>query len=475
MSIQLGNSNDFDNDAHDHDDVVGRLSKLLLPSPVSATSSTGSTVMDANTDVVGMFKSLPSEIIISIFGYLDEWDLAHLSQSCKHLLKLITVNDIWMALLQRRSFNRPPPYFKTNNDVEYRGLLRALRLSRENWKSGSCRTTLLTGHTEPLSAVLFNGTKVISASYDSTLKVWSYEGDKGNDNNTDQAKGHDGSGGGLDRTPLTINSGQVECMQLDYTNNNVVVGNKSGTVSVWNVDTGSQVYSERGHQYYISDIKANYNSTIFCSGSKDKTIKVWDMKQHKLVQTIRFQKPTALKMEWCEHNRQHLLASNGNQLHLVDVETGQLVKSFDGHNKVINSFALQDNVIASGGGDTFINIWDIRESTCVRSITHLPTLYCIKVQPSHNMIVVGSGDSKVQCYRLDTGAAEQSYTGHTHPISNLHLNKDNIVSASLDGNLHVWNRSTNLGSSSSSSAQDQQHDSSYLLKRPYIDDKMYLC
>eukprot|EP01133_Synstelium_polycarpum_P015482 gene15482-18385_t len=225
-----------------------------------------------------------------------------------------------MSLYTRRSFNRSPPIFKTKEVVDFKLVLKLKRSAKDNWKNGRFKSNQLIGHTDAVSSLAFNGTYVVSSSYDSTLKIWDYQS-------------------GLCRH--TIPSSPSECMEIDYSNHRVITGSKNGNINIWDIESGTNQFTEKAHYGPVTALKGNYNSTVFCSGSKDNTVKLWDVASKKLATTIRHDMKKISGVEWCTQDRNHLFLRGGKQIGLLDAETGQTIRLFSGHINDIHCFSAK--------------------------------------------------------------------------------------------------------------------------------------
>lgn len=55
-------------------------------------------------------------------------------------------------------------------------------------------------------------------------------------------------------------------------------GSENGTISLWDVESGTILHTFTGHDSEITSIAWHPNGEIFASGSDDTTIKLWDAK-----------------------------------------------------------------------------------------------------------------------------------------------------------------------------------------------------
>eukprot|EP01132_Coremiostelium_polycephalum_P002151 gene2151-2650_t len=303
------------------------------------------------------------------------------------------------------------------------------KCASDNWRNGKYKCTTLTGHGENITSILLGpSNKVISSSYDTTIKIWDIE-------TSDCIK------------TLTNRNNVVMSMQLDPTNSKIICGSTTGNISIWDINNGHLDHSVKGHYAYISNIKVNYKSCIFSSGSKDKDIKIWSQTGHQ--KSVLKCKSAVVNLEWSESNSHHLYSTSGDTLSLWDVETGQCIKSYTSHIHVINCLSVPSKqpypisgMIATGGEDATVKIWDTRDSTHIKSLNVGSTVYSLQYEPVLNALVTGSQDNKVRYWNVDTQQCQQVFLGHTASVNIVHLEPDRIVSASLDSNIWVFNYSS---------------------------------
>ena len=117
--------------------------------------------------------------------------------------------------------------------------------------------TTFTGHSSIVYSVAFSpdGTKVVSGSYDNTVKVW--EADTGNL-----------------ITTFTGHSDNVESVAFSPDGNYVVSGSYDSTAKVWEADTGNVITTFTGHSNDVYSVAFSPDGNYVVSGSIDNTAKV---------------------------------------------------------------------------------------------------------------------------------------------------------------------------------------------------------
>jgi sterol desaturase/sphingolipid hydroxylase (fatty acid hydroxylase superfamily) len=117
----------------------------------------------------------------------------------------------------------------------------------------------LEGHRDLVYAVALSpdGGRVVTGSFDTTVKVW------------------DAATGATTHT-LTGHAGPVYSVAVSGDGQRIVSGGKDGTVRVWDAVTGHELLSLTGHTDSVTGVAISGDGRRIVSGSRDGTVKVWD-------------------------------------------------------------------------------------------------------------------------------------------------------------------------------------------------------
>ncbi|ETO34990.1 G-protein beta WD-40 repeats containing protein [Reticulomyxa filosa] len=120
-------------------------------------------------------------------------------------------------------------------------------------------------------------------------------------------------------------------------------GSSDKTVRVWDIDTTKQIQSFNGHSSVVNCVKFSpyhYHSSfrnVICSSSFDKTIRFWDFKHNKQLQIFNGHSGGVDGIEFSPFNGGRYLCSGSRdkKIRLWDIETSKSLHVFNGHENIV--------------------------------------------------------------------------------------------------------------------------------------------
>jgi hypothetical protein len=203
----------------------------------------------------------------------------------------------------------------------------------------------LTGHTHVVECVAFSpdGQRLVSGSFDSTVRVW------------DLAT----TGDPLVHT-LTGHVGRIIAVAFNHAGTQIVSGGEDGTVRVWDVQTGVSLAELSGHTGPVNCVAFSPNDTRVASGSDDKTIRLWDPAAGTTVQTYTEHTDAVLSVDIGVNGTRLLSGSADNTLKLWSSAATASLRTIRDHRSDVTRVrfgnAAGRNASVSAGGS--IRIWD---------------------------------------------------------------------------------------------------------------------
>jgi len=132
-----------------------------------------------------------------------------------------------------------------------------------------------------------------------------------------------------------------------------------------------------------------------------------------------------------------------DNLHLYNLETGELIHNLEGHTDGILGTAFTDDgtIGISGSWDNSALIWDLETGRIIHNlVAHTERVSTVDITGDGTYAITGSNDRSIHLWSLDRGIDELEYIGHTDRIQavQFHPNEREMISASIDGTATVW-------------------------------------
>lgn len=203
----------------------------------------------------------------------------------------------------------------------------------------------------------------------------------------------------------------------------------------------------------VSSIEFDKDNEFFAIAGVTKRIKVFDYGAV-IRDTVDIHYPcvemvSSSKISCVSWNSFHkgMLASSDYEgtVTVWDAATGQRTKAFQEHEKRCWSVDFNDvdtRLIASGSDDARVKLWSLNTDHSVASLEAKANVCCVKFNPRSSChLAFGSADHCVHYYDLrNMKEALCIFKGHRKAVSYVKfINKEEIVSASTDSQLKMWN------------------------------------
>ncbi|KAF1950930.1 WD40 repeat-like protein [Byssothecium circinans] len=244
-------------------------------------------------------------------------------------------------------------------------------------------------------------------------------------------------------------------------------------------------HADEAHTECVYTIQ--YSGKFLVSGSRDKTVRVWNLDTQRLViPPLAGHRASVLCLQFDERPEQDLIVSGGSdcQVILWKFSTGQMITKLEkAHSESVLNLRFDDTYLVTCSKDKSIKVWNRKELwptddayplSTTKSAARFPS-YIIDMQqqvekqhlhfnslPPHSLImtleghgaavnaiqildgqiVSASGDRSVKVWDVRTGACTRTFSGHTKGIACVQFDGRRIVSGSSDETVRIFDRAT---------------------------------
>jgi eukaryotic-like serine/threonine-protein kinase len=326
------------------------------------------------------------------------------------------------------------------------------------WDAATGLDTLtLVGHSGIVCSVAFSpdGRRIASGSWDKTVKVW----DAATGEELLTLNGHsevaDAPGQGLPFFSVAFSPD----------GRRIAGGSADNTVKVWDVTTGQETLTLRGHTGFVHSVVFGPDGRHIASGSWDKTIKVWDAATGQETRTLKGHSDYVQCVAFSLDGRHIASGSWDKTIKIWDAATGRETRTLKGHTDIVQSVAFSPDGrrIASGAEDNTIKIWDA--ATGLETLTLKDGLvYSVVFCPDGRRIASGgSGDDKtIQKWEDRIGYFHQREHLSTVPLNET-FDPDNNESS--DSTIKIWDATTGTDEKAETSRPARHQSSLTKVKR----------
>lgn len=237
---------------------------------------------------------------------------------------------------------------------------------------------------------------LLAGLYSGSVNIWNYET------------------GAIVKT-FEVTNVPVRCVKFIARKNWFVAGSDDFQLRAFNYNTHEKVISFEAHPDYIRCLAVHPTASYVITGSDDMSIKMWDWdKGWRLMQT--FEGHTHYIMNLCFNPKDSNTFASSSLDRTVKVWTlGSSVANYtlDAHDKGVNYVEFyhggEKPYMLTVGDDRTVKVWDYLSKSCVQTLTgHTSNVSFAVFHPSLPLIISGSEDGTVKLWHSNTYRLEST-------------------------------------------------------------------
>ncbi|MEG4174037.1 WD40 repeat domain-containing protein, partial [Microcoleus sp. S13_C3] len=249
---------------------------------------------------------------------------------------------------------------------------------------------------------------------------------------------------GLLRT-LKGHSKSVKAVAVTADGKRAISGSRDQTLKVWDLTTGKELFTLNGHrQVYAVAVTPDGKRAI--SGSDDNTLKVWDLTTRKELFTLNGHSDSVNAVAVTPDGKRAISGSDDNTLKVWDLTTGKELFTLNGHSNSVHGVAVTPDGkrAVSGSWDNTLKVWDL--TTRKEEFTlngHSDAVNAVAITADSKRAISGSWDNTIKVWDLATGNELFTLNGHRQVNAvAVTTNGKQAISASYEYTLKVWDLTT---------------------------------
>jgi WD40 repeat protein len=232
---------------------------------------------------------------------------------------------------------------------------------------------------------------------------------------------------------------------------------------MWEVKTGKEIRTLKGHSNAVNSVAFSPDGTVLASGSTDKTIKLWDVATGKEIRTLEGHRSDVTSVAFSPDGKTLASGSYDRTIKLWDVSTGRLVRTLErrkglfksfiesisgisAHDVYCVAFSPDGKVLASGGQDETIMLWDAATGKEIRTLTgHSSHVKSVVFSPNGKLLAsLTEWGKAITLWDVSTGEETRTLEGHQDKVISVAFSPDgnSLASGSLDSTIKFWDVAT---------------------------------
>ncbi|MCH2048059.1 MAG: serine/threonine protein kinase [Trichodesmium sp. ALOHA_ZT_67] len=226
----------------------------------------------------------------------------------------------------------------------------------------------------------------------------------------------------------------------------LVAGTYYWRVMIWNVPTvAEEPFQIFEHQAPIWSVVMSPDDEIVASSSGDKRVKVWNLKTGSLIFSFPDHSDTIYSIDISSDGKKLVSGSADQTIKIEDLDTGDLINTLNGHTGAIRSVKITPDgkKIVSGSYDTTVKIWDLKTGKLIKTLSgHTAEVISVDISRDGRYIASGGKDNNIKVWDLEKGELLNTLTGHTDEVYTVAFSPDgnSIASGGKDRTIKLWQR-----------------------------------
>ncbi|MEM6255401.1 MAG: TIR domain-containing protein [Cyanobacteria bacterium P01_D01_bin.156] len=278
----------------------------------------------------------------------------------------------------------------------------------------------LAGHQGDLWSAQFSpdGTMIVTASSDKTVKLWNLEGEE--------------------LQTLQVHNAEVYAVSFSPDSTMIATASEDGTAKLLDLN-GEELQTFSNHDGAVYSVSFSPNGKSIATAGDDGTVKLWTLDGQEQ-QTINAHDERVSHISFSPDGKTIATASRDGTAKLWSI-TGQNLKVLQGHNEWVRyvSFSPNGQAVATAGDDNTVRFWSLQGQEMQILESHDDRVYSVNFSPDGQTVITASGDNTIKLWTLE-GEEFQTLAGHENIVltANFSPSGSKVVTASADETARIW-------------------------------------
>jgi len=411
-----------------------------------------------------LLDQMPTDVLLTIFGFLERRELGYLAQVCSRFRNLAYSDCLWLREAREALGSNQADSRARGRSQEQLGARDRVRLGR-CWAEGDAREGLVAVQSAKYMPRLQLEAKRLWVSWGS--KIWCHPRLPG---------------GGVSKTTSRVLRGHSDDVSKFVVEEGMVVsGGRDRSLCAWSASSGEFLFARRYcHGGEVTAVDVTAHGSVIVTGSRDTSVLVWGVQvDHDALMPVPVRRHAVEDRVWSvavSSGPQQMIAVGTAAtrgvapLRLFDLMSGAHLMDLGGDLKrgagMLDLSWLSPSTLLSCGYDTFTRLWDTRCRSAVRSWEeeYDESVYCLATDKVNCLVTGTSRHGRVRVWDMRTPKplymrhAAPARRGQSSPVYSMGMDASNLYVA-LDQSLNHFGFGQRRGEEKGRSTQPPRNHS----------------
>ncbi|PLN81768.1 WD40 repeat-like protein [Aspergillus taichungensis] len=207
----------------------------------------------------------------------------------------------------------------------------------------------------------------------------------------------------------------------------------------------AEIQTLEDHSDSVNAVAFSPDSKVLATGSRDKTIKLWDTNTGALQQTLKGHSSRVKAVAFSLDGQTLVSGSEDNMINVWDTSAGAVQHSFSDRSGKMTSMDISPNghLIAFGFNNGTIHLWDANTRVMRQTFkNHTGAMRAVSISPDGQLLVSSSHVGATKIWDISTGAIKDTLKGHFGGVLTVAFSPDGRLIAFGGSTLYLWNTLT---------------------------------
>ena len=236
----------------------------------------------------------------------------------------------------------------------------------------------------------------------------------------------------------------ITCVSVSPDGKMIASGSRDKTVRLWNAETETLHKTLKGNRKPILSLTFSHDGSSIASTSEDKTVRVWNVDTGRRTHTFKTNSEHQHRVVFSPNGKTLASSSLDGIIHQWDLKKGKHKNTIVGHGQGFASrnivFSNDKITAATTYGDNHIILYDVNTQEMQAVLTgHKKRVNCLSFSSDGKILASGSQDKTIRLWDVTTGEHKKTLKGHSEQVSHTMFKDDEtLFSYGHDKRVCLW-------------------------------------